>query len=287
MPDSFLDPITWNIMIQPIVLPSGATIDQSTLERHAKSEATWGRALSDPFTGVPFTDSRKPVLASALKARIDKFLLENKSAPDVRSMPRLSGHKRVLMSLRNRSLELSEITSDTVPARHSSAPQSTKSLCEKSSNRISLDSTKSPISVAHSRIARETRVHKLPVVPIFSKRAIVKKKSRLASAKKIANSAIRTESDDVEEVLIVSKPQSNLERSVQTVLSNLRRFGEDNRVDERDCLENCGCVSRVFYKLPCNHVVCRDTLKSVENSLCPICRCRYDSGDPERVHRHS
>ncbi|KAF7997307.1 hypothetical protein HCN44_005584 [Aphidius gifuensis] len=91
IPDEFLDPITCTIMQQPVVLPSGKIIDQSTLENYEKSEANWGRKLNDPFTGVPFTDTNKPIFSPTIKARIDKFLTANCDADEIKALPRLLG----------------------------------------------------------------------------------------------------------------------------------------------------------------------------------------------------
>lgn len=59
-----------------MLLPSGMSVDSSTLEEHQKREATWGRAPNDPFTGVPFTSSSQPLPNPQLKGRIDQFLLK-------------------------------------------------------------------------------------------------------------------------------------------------------------------------------------------------------------------
>ncbi|EFN83981.1 RING finger protein 37 [Harpegnathos saltator] len=91
VPESFLDPITWEIMTQPITLPSGKVIDQVTLEKYEQNEAVWGRPLSDPFTGIPFNEHRKPIIATILKLRIDKFLLENSNLVEIKNMPRVLG----------------------------------------------------------------------------------------------------------------------------------------------------------------------------------------------------
>lgn len=63
-------------MLLPMLLPSGVSVDNSTLEEHQKREATWGRAPNDPFTGVPFTPSSQPLPNPQLKGRIDHFLLQ-------------------------------------------------------------------------------------------------------------------------------------------------------------------------------------------------------------------
>lgn len=61
----------------PMLLPSGVSVDHSTLEEHQKREATWGRPPNDPFTGVPFTSTSQPLPNPQLKSRIDHFLLQN------------------------------------------------------------------------------------------------------------------------------------------------------------------------------------------------------------------
>lgn len=75
VPEEFLDPITQEIMVLPLLLPSGVSVDSSTLEEYQKREATWGRPPNDPFTSVPFTASSQPLPNPQLKSRIDHFLL--------------------------------------------------------------------------------------------------------------------------------------------------------------------------------------------------------------------
>ena len=75
IPEDFIDPITCELMTAPVLLPSGHNIDTTTLEKHITVERSWGRLPSDPFTGKVFSDTSKPVPNSALKVRIDKFLL--------------------------------------------------------------------------------------------------------------------------------------------------------------------------------------------------------------------
>lgn len=75
LPPEFLDPLTCEIMSLPIILPSGYTIDQGTLDRHIKSEMSWGRKASDPFTGMLLTETKNPIINHVLKERIDHFTL--------------------------------------------------------------------------------------------------------------------------------------------------------------------------------------------------------------------
>lgn len=77
VPEEFLDPITLEVMTFPMLLPSGKVIDQETLEKCNRSEASWGRVPSDPFTGVAFSQHSQPLPHPSLKARIDHFLLQH------------------------------------------------------------------------------------------------------------------------------------------------------------------------------------------------------------------
>jgi len=76
IPEEFLDQITQEVMLLPMLLPSGVSVDSSTLEEHQKREATWGRPPNDPFTGVPFTATSQPLPNPQLKSRIDHFVLQ-------------------------------------------------------------------------------------------------------------------------------------------------------------------------------------------------------------------
>ncbi|XP_069379650.1 RING finger protein 37 isoform X2 [Paralichthys olivaceus] len=76
IPEEFLDPLTQEVMMLPMLLPSGVSVDSTTLEECQKREATWGRPPNDPFTGVPFTSTSKPLPNPQLKIRIDHFLLQ-------------------------------------------------------------------------------------------------------------------------------------------------------------------------------------------------------------------
>ncbi|KAM4578870.1 RING finger protein 37 isoform 2-T5 [Fundulus diaphanus] len=76
IPEEFLDPLTQEVMMLPMLLPGGMSVDTSTLEEYQKREATWGRPPNDPFTGVPFTSSCQPLPNPQLKSRIDHFLLQ-------------------------------------------------------------------------------------------------------------------------------------------------------------------------------------------------------------------
>uniref|UniRef100_A0A8C9G0J6 RNF37 protein n=1 Tax=Pavo cristatus TaxID=9049 RepID=A0A8C9G0J6_PAVCR len=104
IPEEFLDPITLEIMTFPMLLPSGKVIDQSTLEKCNRSEASWGRVPSDPFTGVAFSQHSQPLPHPTLKARIDHFLLQH-SIPGTNLLGRAHASEMLIPSSVTSSLK--------------------------------------------------------------------------------------------------------------------------------------------------------------------------------------
>lgn len=91
IPEDFLDSLTFHIMAIPFTLPSGKVIDERTLERCNQEELEWGRSPSDPFTGLEYNRQRRPIFNSALKARIDHFLVSQPERVDIKEAPRTVG----------------------------------------------------------------------------------------------------------------------------------------------------------------------------------------------------
>ncbi len=73
VPDTFIDRITYEIMVLPYLLPSGYHVDQSTVEKCQETDLLYGRPPSDPFTGIPYTDTVQPEFCPRLKSEIDSF----------------------------------------------------------------------------------------------------------------------------------------------------------------------------------------------------------------------
>ena len=74
IPEEFIDKITNEIMIDPILLPSGHSVDKTTLDKYLLEESKWCRPPSDPFTQLLFTSERQPKSNYILRQRIDEFL---------------------------------------------------------------------------------------------------------------------------------------------------------------------------------------------------------------------
>ncbi len=89
VPSEFLDEVTFEVMAMPVLLPSGHNVDQLTLDKHNREQELWGRSPSDPFTGVTFSETSKPVPNAALKVRIDQFVL--KCSSDIQISSRTLG----------------------------------------------------------------------------------------------------------------------------------------------------------------------------------------------------
>uniref|UniRef100_UPI00398F4D8D RING finger protein 37 isoform X2 n=1 Tax=Pristiophorus japonicus TaxID=55135 RepID=UPI00398F4D8D len=116
IPEEFLDPITSDILVLPMLLPCGKVIDQSTLERYSRCEAGWGRVPNDPFTGVPFGRHSQPEPHPALKARLDHFLLHT-AIPDRAVVDRTRVGFVASSAVERESHTLQDVTADSAPWR--------------------------------------------------------------------------------------------------------------------------------------------------------------------------
>jgi U-box domain-containing protein 5 len=89
IPSEFLDSLTFDLMLIPMLLPSGHLIDRITLEKCIAEDIKWSRLPRDPFTLESFTDITQPVVAQQLKIRIDQFLSEHQNDQKYRNHQRL------------------------------------------------------------------------------------------------------------------------------------------------------------------------------------------------------
>ncbi|RLN75245.1 hypothetical protein DYB28_009425, partial [Aphanomyces astaci] len=67
IPDEFMDPLLWQLMKEPVTLPSGYVVDRATITQHLMNDA------SDPFTRSPLTVDQL-VPNAALKAQIQAWV---------------------------------------------------------------------------------------------------------------------------------------------------------------------------------------------------------------------
>ena len=73
IPESFLDALTYEIMMDPVILPSGHKVDMSSIKNHERIQRELGRRLFDPFTGIQCTYAGIRSDAE-LKQTINEFL---------------------------------------------------------------------------------------------------------------------------------------------------------------------------------------------------------------------
>lgn len=278
VPEHFVDPITCEIMTQPIILPSGKIIDQTTLEKHEENEAVWGRPVSDPFTAIPFNEERRPIMATVLKLRIDKFLLENSNLDEIKNMPRVLGRAPSSIVMRDRRIF-------EIP----------KCVLNKNSLKRTNEDAKLNVCNRMTNDSQRTKkyCHQLPAVVTCPKRTTANVYSKpkqvvknLIASPSTSNNSRNCNSDNKSEVLptdidIIS------DNRVNTLFkkANIKRFSASEKVELHNILNNCKCCSNsILYRLPCKHVICRKVLLSIENSQCNSCGLSYRSSDVERVH---
>lgn len=277
VPESFLDAITCELMTQPITLPSGKVIDQTTLEKHEQNEAIWGRSVSDPFTGIAFNEHRRPIVATALKMRIDKFLLENSNLNEIKKMPRVLGRSSTSVIARDRRIF-------EVP----------KCVLSKESLKRTIEDAKLnvPKQVIDNNSQQTKRLcHRMPAVILCPKKATADKRSKqiiktLNPFILAHNNSHGYNRDDKSEMLATDTDVS-LDGSAKTLLSKIKRFNASEKLELHNAFSDCKCCDNsILYKLPCKHVICRKVLLSIENSRCKSCGIFYKSSEVERVHDH-
>lgn len=273
VPESFLDPITWELMTQPITLPSGKVIDQITLERHEQNEAIWGRPLSDPFTGLVFNEHRKPVMATALKSRIDKFLLDNSNLNEIKSIPRVLGHNSTsAVAGDRRIIKVSKcVLNKNLPKR--TVKDAKLDVCKQTMDDYSQQTKKF--------------CHRLPAVIVCPKQSTANTNARSeqisSSSKLVHNNSYNHNKNDKSERLV--ETDNSLDGNVKILLSNIKRFSAPEKVELHNISNDCKCCNNsILYKLPCKHIICRKVLLSIENSQCKSCGLSYKLSDIERIH---
>lgn len=249
VPDDFIDPITCEIMAIPMILPCGKIIDRSTLEKHEKVEAAWGRMPNDPFTGKLFTESNHPIIAFSLKSRIDKFLVDNSDKVELFSVPRTLGRcsKDSAPGLKNchNNASLSYETSVTVTNSKRRKTQSIyeceggkKFICNPDINVLGVMAERKPISLVSSTSDEELDL--------------------------------------------------SLEHALKNTLSGLPSFlksTNDRSISKLMC-GDCTQID-VLYTLPCNHFLCRKCLLQIlgkQQLSCSQCHHMFNKSDVSRIN---
>ncbi|CAK9304601.1 unnamed protein product [Gordionus sp. m RMFG-2023] len=65
--------LTYEIMKEPVILPSGHYIDITSLNKLMNEQKKFGNFPIDPFTGIPFDNNYLPSLNKKLKSEVEKY----------------------------------------------------------------------------------------------------------------------------------------------------------------------------------------------------------------------
>ena len=68
VPEEFLDSITQEVMSLPMTLPSGHTVDRTSLDRCNQAMSSWGGPPRDPYTGSKYRGPRSEEHTSELQS---------------------------------------------------------------------------------------------------------------------------------------------------------------------------------------------------------------------------
>ncbi|XP_064420820.1 RING finger protein 37 [Latimeria chalumnae] len=278
IPSDFLDPITLELMPFPILLPSGKVIDQSTLEKYNKSEATWGRLPNDPFTGVPYSQNSKPLPQASLKARIDRFLLHN-SVLDTGMLGRIQASGPLVPSC----VATCSFKRKAGCVEKNSEAQGFKLSAVSAYN--SVDQTSSHHAVKKIKIETIVNVpqNDYPDSMSHEQRLSQSLDSALASAL----SSLPSFTTKLREKL---QHPSNLDGN--STCDNITT-AEHNRSNP---VQGCAVCSKAFspyfkaeavYRFPCGHLMCRPCLTQRQQSsliMCVGCEKLFATSDVLRVH---
>ncbi|KAH8312797.1 hypothetical protein KR044_012972 [Drosophila immigrans] len=278
IPEEFLDSITWDLMIFPTVLPSGKVVDQSTIDKHSEEEAKWGRLPSDPFTGLEYTSQRKAILNLALKARIEKFLMEH--SEHFKSVPRSLGSSR--MRRRHASQFASHMCHGG--AGNMLAAGTYSSL----SSIVSQRKTKSTVTAtATATSAFSGSVS--PTSPPAAKRARHNQSTYAASATVTASSVDQTPTSSTAATSSTgsSGNTSSIDQAIQQALQKITRFTQVNLPLQQPPPSCINCRSGQFaYEIrTCRHLVCRECLVMLTTAQQCVCKVEFSGGDVERYHK--
>ncbi|NXL96566.1 RNF37 protein, partial [Tyrannus savana] len=279
IPEEFLDPITLEIMTLPMLLPSGKVIDQTTLEKCNRSEASWGRVPSDPFTGVAFSQHSQPLPHPTLKARIDHFLLQH-SIPGTNLLGRAHSSETlvpssVTMSSLKRKMDCLDQGS-LQPPYFSATNLLVSSTSENSAKKLRTDSD---CHLAQMDCSTDLVSHEQKL----SESLDTALTSALSSMPSFTAKLMKSQQQP-------SEGGCSSSWSVGTVLGKQQH----GRSSQTQGCSSCGKTfssyfkAEPIYQLPCGHLVCRPCLAERQKAPSPIqcgsCKRPAATQDVRRVH---
>lgn len=296
IPEEFLDPITCHIMSLPVLLPSGHTVDQSTLDKYNATEHQWGRLPSDPFTGCIFNQGSGPVPNIALKARIDQYLVKHEvgSLLAGQTVGRFKDvHNSHIGALLNSSSELP-----------SSKMSAASNLTEHSQGTSELGSRSQLLTKTKHVNKSSVASHSLPV-GVFRQNKRPGNKPGIVSAKRIKPTVEApslpsfltqsSSSSTSEQAVTRAQHEQQLETSLNNAINDaLKTFPSFSKpLVSNDAANSTQCTecnrkldtSAVCYQLPCTHLMCRDCVVAKKRNVkCNTCSKSFQSNDIVRKH---
>ncbi|XP_033102968.1 RING finger protein 37-like [Anneissia japonica] len=291
-PEEFIDPITLEVMALPVLLPSGHTVDQSTLDRYEISNAQWGRPKTDPFTGVPFSETLKPIPHARLKTHIDKFLLT--AGKEFDTVARTSG----------RSSANAALVSTIVADKNVQLPVERKELNIRSNARHSLKQS-IPMQQCNAEDRHSNQdilnyqysVHSSNEQPSVCKGVSRNLQPNISRTTKRNSSAqdICTSSNKMRKTGNATtheqKLADSLEDAMNSILATRRNYRKLTIPSSAEPpIQVCAsCKTKpvtrsVFYRLPCQHLMCRQCVTREGNNKCAACGFGFNNFDIVRVH---
>ncbi|KAL3863851.1 hypothetical protein ACJMK2_005579 [Sinanodonta woodiana] len=291
IPEDFLDCITFDIMSMPMLLPCGKNIDQSTLDKFISNEASWGRPPSDLFTGVPFQSGSQAIANTALRMRIDKFLMDH--SEQLKHVPRTVGKSLKVKSkteYSSNSGEASKLMQEVCRLQ----PDTFITVIEKN---MSTTKEVRKRSIPKEKDSSVTQPSQAKIIKLDSENAIsnIKKLDAEASNYDLTRDAT---SGMVHHSTFSHRDelQQSLDAALNSTLGSLPSFTSFPKKNvPSTCNELreicCECQkhlssSSIQYKLPCNHIICRTCLNDrlqTSNFKCIICQKLFKSKEIQRV----
>ena len=320
IPEEFIDPITFELMVLPVLLPSGHTIDSSTLEKCTQEDKNNGRQPLDPFTGKILTEVSKAIPNTALKFRLDEFLLKNNVTLGGDVIRQTSGVSlqnsfSTIERMKNVKRKLDSKTENFSAKKHFSISHIVNGTKEEeiskevgmnfkdSKSRMDGDAKKdfSPDTNPKQPISHEKMLgSKLQIVQNKTKRIPhTNNDSTKISVSDFANcpgsthEPVRQNIDNDASSSKFSHEESlkdSLETALQKVTSSFTIPCAKSKQEDSTSTLSCSIckVSKKdvsFFKLPCNHLICRIclTLNSAQ-SKCKLCWKSFSKSEIMRVH---
>jgi len=244
------------------VLPSGKVVDQSTIDKHAEEEAKWGRQPSDPFTGLEYNAQRKAILNLALKARIEKFLMEH--SEHFKAVPRSLGTSRL------RRRHASQFASSTCQPGQISPAAGTYSALSNAYKQHQRKSRATATATSSSATSPGGSPHSPPA-------------AKRARHSHHGSSACAT----------VTSATTSIDQAIQQALQKVTRFsqlasnssaGSGLSAPPASCI-NCRSAQFGYEIRTCRHLVCRECLVLLSRDQQCVCKVFFRGADVERYHK--